>query len=115
MTKTRNGDREAFWRAAIQRRLDRGMTISDFCASEGLKPSAYHYWLRKIKRGDGVLPSQRTDSDNAPTLVPVQLVDDQSGAATVEIVAGNGYLIRVSDRATADHVRRVLQVVDELR
>jgi hypothetical protein len=47
-------------------------------------------------------------------LVPVQLVDDGSSTAAVEIIAGNGYVIRVSEQATTEHLRRVLQAVGEL-
>ncbi len=34
--------------------------------------------------------------------------------AAVEVVAKNGYLMRVGEQATAEHVRRVLQAVSEL-
>ena len=90
------------------------MTISEFCSSEDLTESAYHYWRRKIQLRDAESPTPKSDSAEGTMVVPVQLLDDRTSAAPVEIVAQNGFVVRVSEAATADHVRRVLQVVSEL-
>lgn len=117
MAKKRDAKREGFWRRALRRRAKSGMTITEFCASEDLKPTAYHYWQREIKRRDEE-ESQSQDmavaSVSDPQLVPVQLVDDRLGTAAVEIVAKNGLVIRVSEQASSEHLRRVLQAVAEL-
>lgn len=113
MAKERDANREAFWRRVLRGRARSGMTISEFCASEGLKTTAYHYWQREIKRRDAESQSRDTDPVSEPTFAAVQLVDDSS--ASVEIVAGNGYVIRVSEQATSEHLRRVLQAVAEVR
>lgn len=110
MSKARDANREEFWRQAVRRRTESGMTIVDFCAAEDLKPTAYHYWQREIKRR-GALPSQPSRN---PTLAAVQVIDDRDDQSGVEIVAKNGYVVRVGERATAEHVRRVLQAVSEL-
>lgn len=128
---------EAFWRRALKRRAKSGMTIAEFCASEGLKTTTYHYWQREIKRRDdesppkhmpvsekmknqisaGALRDDESQSQHMPVgdgqLVPVQVVDDQA-MAVVEIVASNGFVIRVSEQASTEHLKRVLQAVDEL-
>lgn len=114
MAKGRDANREDFWRKVLQRRVVSGMTVNAFCEREGLKPTAYHYWQREIKRRDADLPSQRSAAAKVPALVPVQLVDDRRDAAAVEIVANNGYRIRVSPEATTEHLSRVLQAVGEL-
>jgi predicted RNA-binding protein with TRAM domain len=90
------------------------MTIAEFCANEGLTASTYRYWQREIQRRDAESPMPKSDPAERTTFVPVQLLDDGNGAAPVEIVARNGYVVRVSEVATADHVRRVLQAVSEL-
>lgn len=114
MAKARDGKRERFWRRMLRRRARGGLTIAEFCASEGLKTTAYQYWQREIKRRDAESQSQVTEPASGPALAPVQLIDDGSSAAAVEIVAGNGYVIRVSEQATTEHLRRVLQAVGEL-
>ena len=90
------------------------MTIAEFCASEDLTASAYYYWQRKIHRRDAESPTPKADSTEGATFVPVQLFDDGNGAAPVEIVAASGYVVRVREAATTDHLRRVLQALSEL-
>ena len=117
MSKARNADREDFWRRAVRRRTKSGMTVADFCAAEGLKPTTYHYWQREIRRRDA-LPSLKTEPSRRPALAAVQVIDDRrdrvSDRAGVEVVAKNGYVVRVGELATAEQVRCVLQAVSEL-
>ena len=114
MAKGRDSNREQFWREIVQRRAVSCMTVNAFCEQEGLKPSAYHYWQREIKRRDADRASQCSATAKVPALVPVQLVDDRRDGAAVEIVAGNGYRIRVSPEATTEHLSRVLRAIVEL-
>ena len=86
MARERDGSRESFWRRVLRRQARSGMTIAEFCGSEGLKTTAYHYWRKEIKRRDEESPSP----DAAPEFAAVQLVDDRACGAAVEIVAGNG-------------------------
>lgn len=113
MSKARDANREEFWRQAVGRRTESGMTIAGFCAAEGLKPTTYHYWQREIKRRDA-LPSRKREPCSGPALAAVEVIDDRGDRAGVEIVAKNGYVVRVGQQATAEHVRRVLQAVSEL-
>ena len=71
-------------------------------------------WQREIMRRDAESESQGSAPDSEPAFATVQLVDDGKCAAAVEIVAGNGYVIRVSEQATTEHVRRVLQAMNQL-
>ena len=88
------------------------MTVAEFCASEGLAESAFYYWQRQIRRRDTESQAERTDSAGGPAFLPIQFVDDRPGTAPVEIVTTGGYVIRVSEAATTDHVRRVVQAVN---
>ena len=87
------------------------MTIAEFCANEKLTVSAFYYWQRQIRRRDAKSQAQNSDSAGEPAFLPVQLLDDRNCTAPVEIVTSNGYVIRVGEEATTDHVRRVLQAV----
>ena len=113
MATSRDPKREAFWRRALRRQAKGGTTIVEFCENEGLTESTFHYWRRRIQQLDAE-PQSQTSQSSPPTLVPVQLVEDGSPIAPVEIAAGNGLVIRVSESATTDHIRRVLQAVGEL-
>jgi hypothetical protein len=111
MAKRSDPKREAFWRRVLRRRAKSGMTVAEFCASEGLTEGALFHWQREIRRRDAERQGQDSDSADKPTFLPLQLVDDRSDSASVEIVTGNGYVIRVHESATTDHVRRVLLAV----
>jgi len=111
VTKRSDPRREAFWRRMLRRRAKSGMTIAEFCANEDLTESAFYYWQRQIRRRDSQSRALNSDSNGEATLLPVQILDDCVGAAPVEIVASNGYLVRVGEAATTDHVRRVLQAI----
>jgi transposase-like protein len=122
--RKRDGERAAFWRSAILRQEASGQSIRAFCLAEGIKESAYYHWRRELARRDVESPTRNPDAGDATTVVPAQLVDattvvpvrlldDRNNVALVEIVAGNGYVIRVGETATTDHVRRVLRAVGE--
>ena len=110
--KTRDSSREAYWRRMLRRRAESGMTVAEFCANEEVTASAFYYWQRRIRRRRGEAQTQSSDCTGGPTLLPVQIVDDRVGSAPIEIVAAGGYVIRVGDAATIDHLRRVLQAID---
>ena len=111
MAKGSDPKREAFWRRVLRRRAKSGMTVAEFCASEGVTEGAFFHWQREIRRRDAERQGQDSDSSDRPSFLPLQLVNDRDRSASVEIVTGNGYVIRVRESATADHVRRVLQAV----
>ena len=110
-----NSERERFWRDVVRRRAESGMTIEDFCRSEGLKPTTYQYWRQQIRRRDSERPSTGP-STVMPALTAVQVVDDHATTAVtgVEVVAKNGYRIRIGEQATSEQLRLVLQLVSEL-
>ena len=110
----RDGALEAFWRGTLRRREESGLTIVEFCRREGLSSATYHFWRRELQRRDAESVRSRVQTSPTATLVPVQLVDDRGGCAPIEIVAGNGFVVRVSEGATTEHLRRVLQIMSEL-
>ena len=113
MGRERSSDRERFWRDVLRRRAASGMTVGDFCVREGLKPTTYHYWQQQIRRRDSEA-SANVASDK-PALTAVQVVDDQAASeASLEVIAQNGYRIRIGDQATSEQLHRVLQVLREL-
>ena len=114
MAKVREPSREAFWRRALRRRAKSGKSIAEFCAGEDLTASAFYYWQREIQRRDAESQAKSSDSASGAMLVPVQVLDDRNGVAPVEIVSGSGFVIRVGETATTDHLRRVLRAVSEL-
>ena len=109
-----NEEKAAHWRAVIRRQESSGQSVRTFCRSEGVKEPAFYHWRRELERREAESPAPKRQTAGETTFAPVQLLDDGNSAATIEIVAGNGYVIRVSEAAATDHVRRVLQAVGEL-
>ena len=98
----------------LRRHAQRGMKVAEVGESEDLKATTYHYWQREISRRDEESSSSPGVESSVPTLTAVQVIDDRDGTTAVEVVAKNGYVIRVGEQATAEHVHRVLQAVSEL-
>ena len=91
MAKATNGDRQRYWREAIERQQVSGRSIVRFCSEEGLAPASFHAWKRRLRpqRGTG-----RTSVKQA--LVPVKIVNDSAAAAgRLEIQWPGGVVLRV--------------------
>ena len=110
MAKTRDTQREKYWRRVFERQARSGMTALQFCESEDLKPSTYHFWRQEIRRRDAEAASPKQDAG----LVPLQVVGSIGDSAPVEVVVNGDLVVRVGEAASAEHLRRVLQVVVEL-
>ena len=104
--------REKFWRRAIQRQARCGVSVAQFCERENLKLSTYHFWRQEIKRRDAKAATAKSTQDAG--LVPLQVVGSFGDSAPVEVVVNGDLVVRVSEAASAEHLRRVLQVVVEL-
>jgi hypothetical protein len=115
--------KERFWRRAIRRRQVGDLTIRDFCEREGLRESAYHFWMRELRRRDAeTVPSFRTDSTAAPLAidnerhraryVPVTVNALPIIHAVAEIVSTSGWTVRVSRECHAETLGMVLDVLE---
>jgi transposase-like protein len=126
--------RQQQWQAAVGQWQRSGRSVREYCRSEGLKESAFYFWRRKLAqeslKGDGPSPVGETRRGQPTSLprrpvprarrdqarfLPVQLVTgrEQRMAGGVEIIAGDGHVVRVLagfDRQTLAEVLAVLEV-----
>ena len=58
-SRTRDPEKEAFWRRMIERQRASGLTIRGFCAAEGLSEPSFHGWKRTIAARDQEFSSGR--------------------------------------------------------
>lgn len=110
-------ERQAFWRSAIRRQEESGLPAARFCRREGLHPVTFYGWRRKLQP-ERVSPGVGAAAENkpaaaTPSLVPVRLLEERASAA-VEVVSPSGLVLRVSDDADTENVRRVLQLLQEI-
>ena len=50
MVIVRKPENLELWQERIRECRNSGMTVTDWCAKEGLSDKTYYYWLRKLKR-----------------------------------------------------------------
>ncbi len=117
MATKKNGDTENQWREILERQADCGMSISGFCAAEGIAKSSFYAWRKRLGTGNsngrrarrkGSVPGETVD--NAPLFIPLKLL----GAASIlEIVHPLGYRIHVTGDVNPVALRHVIETLDE--
>jgi hypothetical protein len=109
--------RERFWRKAVARRERSGLTVSEFCAQEGLVATTFQHWRREIARRDAQKPAERSKPRRrtlAPAFVPVKLAE--SGIGTMypaEILLPTGVTLRLAASIERDTLSTLLAVLCE--
>ncbi len=138
----RRGDpqRERQWQRAVRHWQKSGQSVRDYCRVHGLKESAFYFWRRQLGRRGSAGPQQQEDDGqqsvgkarygeraSAPLrrtpharpdearFLPVHVVmgREQANAGGVEIVVGDGRMVRVQpglDRQLLADVLAVLEV-----
>ena len=82
-------ERQRAWRLRMARRARSSVSVAAFCKREGVSPASFYYWRRRLQSADG------------PQFVPVRVTT----AAGVEVVLGNGRIVRVPAGTDAGWLR----------
>jgi hypothetical protein len=119
----RDAATEQHWRTLIRRWQRSGQTIRAFCADAHVSEPCFYAWRRELQRRDQeavearALPQRRqrtgaaAPSDPVPTFLPVTVLP--TPAATLEIVRGNGRVVRLGRGFDAERLRQLLPIVEE--
>lgn len=113
----RDGGKEREWRALLERQRRSGESVRAFCRSRRLRETSFYYWRREIELRDREAGSKQTP----PVLAPVVFVDEPRDASTdrtvasIEIVLGDGMMVRVSPHSTREQLDMVLSVLEQAR
>ena len=75
------------WSDRLKRFSDSSQTVTDFCRSEVVSVSAFHYWKRRLK--NHALPTPNDALTTAPFL-PVRLAE-----AAVPVPPNNSFIVRL--------------------
>ncbi len=130
MAKPYQRDRvkEQFWRRTLRLWQRSGLTIRAFCQQQGLAEPNFHAWRRTLAQRDqeaarGPVPDRRAKrattpappasgswTSRPPAFVPVAVVADRS--MTVEVVLGQGRVVRVAAGFDPALLLRVVQVLE---
>ena len=96
-----------------------GLTIRDFCSQHRLSEPSFYSWRRLLSERDrektkpAVARRPGKDAANTrPAFVPIRIVS--APPATIEVLLGNGRVLRVPAGFDAATLRQLLAVMEEL-
>lgn len=91
---------EAAWRERLKRYEGCGLTVEAFCRREGVSPSSFYRWKRRLGNSGASSPAQNNARDEAPLFVPVEISPPAS--AEVRIVLPGGAVVHVPEGSAKD-------------
>ena len=116
MDGRKNAEKELRWREMLKRHADSGVSVREFCTSEGVSEPSFYAWRKRLREsiGDGRRmrgPRRGEEASNDDRLfVPLELV---GSPATLEIVHPLGYRVQVGGEVNPDTLRQVIEVLDQ--
>ena len=115
MAGKKNGEKASHWREIIDRQAGSGLSIREFCASEGISQPSFYTWRKRFRErkndGTGGRKSRRrmAKPDNGGEFIPLRLRDS---ASALEVIHPLGYQVRVTGEVNVHALRQVLNVLD---
>jgi hypothetical protein len=116
----RDPAKEQRWRRLLGLWRRSGLTGRDFCCQYGLSEPSFYAWRREIARRDQeVVPQARPKRPSAPAggrkpaFVQMGIAAAARAETALEVVAGNGWVVRVRSGFAADVLRQLLAVLEE--
>ena len=116
--RERDVGKERFWRDAILRWQRSGQTIRAYCDNHGLSEGSFHAWRRTIaerERQAAGVPVVDGAGD-LPAFVPLRVTGTPAASSSIsplELVLGQGRVIRVPPGFDANTLRNLLVVLEE--
>ena len=112
--------KESKFSELIRLQQDSGLTVKEFCSNEGIVPSTFYYWKKKLQDGSGKndfiplvvkpsLSSLGTGNVNRRNYPPAQSTEDH---VLLELVYPNGTLLRIKDDLDLAHIRALIHLYD---
>jgi hypothetical protein len=121
----RDASKEGFWRRTLARWQRSGLTIRDYCAQNGLSEASLYAWRRTIAQRDreaAVVPAKSTrrrlakrrSRNGSATFLPVHVVPTSPApTSAIEVVFGNGRVLRVAAGFDARVLRQLITCLEE--
>ena len=107
----------------IRLHQDSGLTVREFCSNEGIAPSTFFYWKKKLQDSIGnkdfipLVVKSQDSSHAAPDHrstnhrdYPASKLSDEH--AKLELVFPNGTLLRIKDDLDLVHLRALIHLYD---
>ncbi len=101
----RDPNREACWRSTIEKQLQSGLTVREFCKQEKLIETSFHYWKREITKRDRQqngqpkkkpVSKQKKKPVSKPAFIPIPLEPVLPLQPQIEIAYASGTTVRIT-------------------
>jgi hypothetical protein len=110
--KPRDPRKEQHWRELLQRWQHSGLSVAAFCRRHRLAPPSFYAWRRTLQQRDH--QAQARTQLPTVTFVPLHVrPDPPTSGSTLELVLGNGRVLRIPADCSLDSVRALLAVLEE--
>jgi hypothetical protein len=97
---------ERTWRDRVTRWKAGGLSVRDFCRTEGLSEPSFYSWRRTIAERDAA-----TAAPDAPAFVPLH-VRPGTAPVVLELVLRSGHVLRIPPGSDPGHLRAVLAALE---
>ena len=109
MSQKRNPAKEKYWRGLLRQWRRSGLTPREFCDQQGISQPSFYAWRREIALRD----HQATTIPQPATPTFVKLALDPAALSAIEIVLGDGRLLRVRPGFDTALLRQLLHLLEE--
>jgi hypothetical protein len=115
MARRNTGEAALRWREILKRQAGSGLSVREFCATEGVSQPSFYAWRRKFRerKNNGSRPREARPKD-APDqermFVPLELL---GAAQSLEIIHPFGYRVQIGGDVNPVALRQVIEVLDE--
>lgn len=104
----RDRGKERFWRQVLRQWRRSGQGVRDFCQEHDLSEALFYAWRRTIQERDRqALPKPQRE---LPAFVPVTILP---AASPLEVLLGQGRVVRITPGFDPATLRQLLAVLDE--
>lgn len=116
MARRNTGEAALRWREILKRQAGSGLSVREFCATEGVSQPSFYAWRRKLRerKNAGSRPPgarRRKDAaDQGRMFVPLELL---GAAQSLEIIHPLGYRVQIGGEVNPAALRQVIEVLDE--
>ena len=115
MARRKSAEKAARWREIVRRQAESGVSVRQFCMTEGLSEPSFYAWRKRLREARADAPrlpvaGHRPEAGEGPLFLPVRLLDS---APSLEIIHPLGYRIQLTGEVNPVSLRHVIETLDE--
>jgi hypothetical protein len=116
-SKVAGTDDHEFWRMVLESHVHSGLSIQKFCEREGITPSSFYQWRKKLdSKSDTEVsstPPPISDVSDGPTFLPIGQIHPESKPLC--ILFPTGIQVNVSNACNIQLLGETVRILSEQR